>query len=591
MTSYGRSPRRSLAVVALAGVLASQSVLLTSSVALAQATDAKTALAAGDKAARAKDWAAALAQYEAANKAQPSAEALEGVANARYQAKQDAEAYAAYDEYLKTYGAKVAKPKKTAAEARLKELDGRTGTLSVSVSEAGAQISVDDKPVGTTPLAAPLRLAVGPHRVRIAKDGFTPVDQVPNVVAGVAAKVDVKLEALSSKGKLVVKEKTGRPIRVLVDGVDMGDAPWRGELEAGQHEVSGRGPAAAAAPEKVTIERAKTHEVELVASSTVAPLKITTSDGKGLVYLDDKLVGEGSFAADVPAGTHKLRVTREGYDPYEEEVVLVEKQPRSVAVTLKLAATIDTRAVKAEDRGLEGIYGGFGLLGTLLPGGLGSSIQRECERNPKPPGLTSCSGEGGSTGAGLNGFLGYHWDPIGVELFLGAHYDQAKIQRDWTQADVGLGIGRDPARTEEFTIRRVGGYAAFRLRLTLQTKRVRFVVPVGVGLSYRTMLLERRVTLASDPAVKGGYLPDSQSYLAPVLSLDPGVQFRLTDTTSVGAGLSIMLESPNPFGSIPTTPIDNTQRLGPNTLTTSPYELARDAQIYVGPYIGMMFGP
>lgn len=574
-------------VVLLSTVLACQSVPL---VALAQTADVKTSLAAADKASRAKDWSTALAQYEAANKAAPSAEALEGIANARYQLKQDGEAYAAYDELLKTYGAKLAKPKKTTAEARLKELEARTAPLTIVASEAGAQVSIDDKPVGTTPLPGPVRVSTGPHRVRIAKEGFSPVDQVPSVQAG-GAKVDVKLEAVSSKGRVVVTEKTGKPIRVVVDGVDMGDAPWRGELEAGQHEISGKSPTFSATPQKVNVERGKTQDVELVASSTVAPLKVTTSDGKGLVYLDDKLVGEGSFSADVPAGRHVLRVTREGYDPYEEEVVLVEKQPRSLAVTLKLAGKIETQAVKADERALEGMYGGFGLLGTFMPGGTGSSIQRECERSTPIPGLTSCSGEGGNVGGGVNGFFGYHWDPVGVELFLGAHYDQTKIDREWSQADSGLGIGRDPARTEEMTIRRLGGYAAFRMRLTLQSKKIRFMVPVGVGLSFRTMLLERRVTLTSDPAVKSGFLPDAQSYLSPVLSVEPAIHYRLSDSTSVGVGLSILLESPNAFGSIPTTAIDNTQRLGLNQLTTSPYELARDAQIYVGPYIGMMFGP
>ena len=192
MIRRSRAPRR--LTVVLASVLSLQAAQLASgSDAFAQ--DAKASLAAGDKAAKSKDWTAALAQYESAYKATPSADALEGVANARFQLKQDGEAYAAYEEYLKAYGATVAKPKKAAAEARLKELSARTGALTVTSSEAGAQVSVDDKPVGTTPLAAPLRLVTGPHRVRVSKEGFSPVDQVPNVQAGGAATLEVKLEA------------------------------------------------------------------------------------------------------------------------------------------------------------------------------------------------------------------------------------------------------------------------------------------------------------------------------------------------------------------------------------------------------------
>mgnify|MGYP005856517357 CR=1 FL=1 len=90
--------------------------------ALAQGTSAKAALAAGDKAARAKDWSAALAQYEAAYKAAPSAQALEGVARSRSELDQPVEALAAYQDLLREFGAKLPRAKKAAVEARIMEL-------------------------------------------------------------------------------------------------------------------------------------------------------------------------------------------------------------------------------------------------------------------------------------------------------------------------------------------------------------------------------------------------------------------------------------------------------------------------------------
>jgi hypothetical protein len=52
-----------------------------------------------------------------------------------------------------------------------------------------------------------------------------------------------------------------------------------------------------------------------------------------------------------------------------------------------------------------------------------------------------------------------------------------------------------------------------------------------------------------------------------------------------------MLERPNALGKVPTTPLSPGERLGAEGLQTNPFELARDAQIYVGPFVGMMFGP
>ena len=575
----GSTRSRTRAVVLATTLLAMQSTLLPS-----------LAFAQG----RAKDWAKAQSEYEAANAATPSADALDGLANAHYQQKHDAEAYVAYESWLKNYGATSA-AKKRAAETRLRELAGRTGLLAIDAAESGAAVSVDGKASGTTPIAAPLRLATGPHRVRITKEGFVPFDQAPNVAAGATATVQVKLEAQPSKGRLSVREKTAKPIRVLVDGVDMGEAPWAGDVEAGEHEVTGRSGPMSAGPAKVTVERGKTKDLELVASASYATLKVGTSDGKGLVYLDDKLVGEGPFTSDIASGAHRLRITREGYDPFEETIELKDKETLARTITLKLSSKIDTGPVQAENRPLEGIYGGFGLLMTFLPGGMNSSMQKTCDAD-RPKELTGCSSEGGGLGGGLTGFIGYHWDPVGVELFLGAQYDETTPTLKWGPSSTDPGFAPDPARTEEFKVRRAGGFGALRVRLTFQGEKLRFSAAAGVGLAYRSLALVRDATRDSDGA-HDALVPDAQGYLSPVLSFEPSVQYRIGPHTAIALGLSLFAESPRAFDQIPTTTIEskhgfsNGPAAPPSGLTSPAYQLASGTQVFIGPFIGMMFGP
>lgn len=571
------------------------SVLLTVQAATlpAIAQDAKTHLTAGDKAAKAKDWAKALESFEAANKAQPSAEAQEGIASARYQLKQDGEAYEAYAAWLKLYGDKAPKPKKTAVEARLKELGDKTGAVSLDVSEAGAAITVDGKAAGSSPLAGPLRLSAGPHRIRVSKDGFLPYDQVPNVVAGGAASIQVKLEAQANKGRLAVKEKSGQAIRVLVDGVDVGDAPWTGEVTPGEHEVRGRSATLSAPAQKIPVERGKTADVELVAQSATAQLRVVTSDGKGVISVDGKVVGEGSFTSDLPAGAHKVKVSREGFDPFDQEIVLEEQKPKLVSVTLQVSSKIETSAVQKEGRRVEGVYGGFGLMGTLQPGGMGSTMEKSCTAGDKPVELVGCD-EGSGVGAGVSGFIGYHWDPVGVELFAAGQYDQIEPTRTWAAASTDPGaFAPDPARTEEFAIRRAGGAGALRVRLTLQGEKLRFSMAAGAGLSYRVLAMQRDTRLTADASQRSAFVPDPQSYLSPVLSVEPGVQYRLGPATAIAVGVTLLLENPNAFDSVPKTPPSSGERIGPtgSGLTTRSYDLATDTQLYVGPFLGMMFGP
>ena len=590
MASLPLRVRRRVSAFAVAALL-SPAVLTASTSFAQQAGDAKASLADADKAVKSKDWAAAARLFDAANKAQPSSDALEGLANAHYQAGQLGEAHANYREWLDKYGAKAPAAKKKTAETRLKELGEKTGEVTITVNEPGAQVLVDDKPVGTSPLAGPLRLTAGPHRVRVTKDGFIAFDQSPNVTAGGTTTVQATLTASTTKGKLVVKEKTGKPIRVTVDNVDMGDAPWTGDVEAGQHVGAARGTGLAAMPETVTVERGKTHEIELVASAQSASVKIGTNDGKGLIYVDGKLVGEGSFIGELPAGTHKLKITREGYDPFEEDIVVKDKEPLARTVTLNLSSTISTGPVQETER-LEGIYGGFGLLGMFTPGGTGNAIEKQCDAKNQFPPLVSCEAPDG-LGGGIGGFVGYHWDPVGIELYLAGHYDQRTMKNDWNAASTDPGIGPDPARLEEFNLRRVGGMGLARVRLTWQTKKIRLGLAAGAGLSYRVMVLER-LTTAKDGAGRDAFVSDSPSYVSPVIALEPSVMYRLTPGIAVSLGVQMFLETPSSFMNdreTPKTAPERNHSLGLRSLTTPSYELASNVQIFVGPVIGMMFGP
>jgi hypothetical protein len=566
-------------------------VLLTAAIVSTTTTAFAQTLADADKAVRAKDWAGAAKAFDAANKAQPSSDALDGLANAQYQGGMLGEAHASYTEWLAKYGASAPAAKKKNAEARLKEIGDKTGAISVMVTQTGATIAVDGKPVGTSPLPFVLRLPPGVHRIGISKDGFQPFEQTVDVKAGANSTVAHELAASSAKGKLVVKEKTGKPIRVTVDGVDMGDAPWTGEVDPGQHEIGARASGLTAAPEKVNVERGKTHEIELVASNSSASVKIATSDGKGLVYLDGKLVGEGSFIGDIPAGTHKLKITREGYDPFEEDLVVKDKEPLARTITLKLSGAITTGPVQETER-LEGLYGGFNFMGFLNPGGTGSSVQTQCDNKGQVPTLLSCDAPGGG-GGGLGGFIGYHWDPVGMELYLAGSYDQRTLTNEWGPASTDPGIGPDPARTEEFRIRRAGGMALARVRLTWQSRRIRFGAVAGAGVSYRLMYLERDTT--GKDGTRDIFVNESgASYVSPVIMVEPQIMYRITPGVAVSLGLQLFFETPSSFMNgreNPRTQPDRQHALGLRGLTTPSYEIASDVQFFIGPTLGMMFGP
>lgn len=559
----------------------------------APSKEVKASLAAGDKATKAKDWPGAITAYTAAKAADPSIAALDGLANALYAKGDDAAAYEAYEQLIRAHVTKLPKDRRAKVEARLKELGQKTGTLRVD-SAAGAEVLLDGAPLGTLPLERAPRVKVGEHKVEVRKTGFVPFTGTVQIGANASATVVAALVAVSEKGRLRVLEADGKAVRVFVDGIDMGPAPWEGEVAAGPHEVSVKGDRLKSTAEKVVLEKNGRREVEVRASSTAASFKITV-DGSptAKITIDGIDVGEGMYTGELAAGTHKLVITREGYQRFEEEVVLAEKETASRTVVLTLSSVVKTGGDDTGPRKLDGFYGGFGLMGLMLPAGNGSDVQENCKN--KSQGLTGCTGGGAGVGGGLFAFAGHHWDPVGLELLLGGSYDQQRATATFGPSNLGVGggFGPDPARTEDFFIGRAGGFLLGRTRLTFQTQKLRGSVAVGVGASYRVSFLVRDTT-GPDP-LRDAYATDGVGSVSPVLNVDGSLAWRLSERLSIPLGLMMLAESPSAklFGDqVPRSPADLTRQLAPGVgLTTPSYALASGPQVYLGLYLGLTFGP
>ncbi len=579
---------RSLAL-AIAGLLFTSAV---PRVGYAQAAaDARPHLTSAEKAAKSKDWGTAATEYAAANSIAPSALALEGLAVAQYQQKLPADAYASYDALLKTYGDKLSGAKKAAAEARLKELATQTGSLSIRVSEPEAGVSIDGKAVGKSPILGLVRVSIGMHRLLVSKEGYVPVEQQPNVAANATLVVDAQLAREAKTGHVSVKEKGGQPLRVTLDGVDVGPAPWEADLEPGPHDIAGRSPTAAAAPLTIEIVKGKSVDIELTAVATTAHLEVKVDDARAIVFLDGKPAAEGHFSGDVTPGPHTLVVSREGFDRFEKKLVMAEKDSVTETVTLKKSDS-GAKAV-AVGRSFEGLYGGFGLTGLILPSGSGNEIDTRCHEI----GAASCDTPS-PVGGGVFGYMGYSWNPVGLEVMLGGVADFSQPKATFAGETTPGGrpnanpLSTGAARTEDFKFARFGGIAAVRARVSFQTDRIRGSIAGGFGLSYKQLIMTREATSTDGRGLKDGYAPDGSSYVSPALTFDASLGWRFAETTSLVVGVLTWIEN---AGSDARAKGDLNRNLsgasGVAPISTPPYQMASGAQLFIGPYLGMQFGP
>jgi hypothetical protein len=379
------------------------------------------------------------------------------------------------------------------------------------------------------------------------------------------------------------------PLRVIVDGTDVGATPWEGDLPPGTHQIAGRSSTASTAPQTVEVTAGSRTAVDLVPSPIGAHLQVRTSDGKGSIFVDGVSRGEGTFAGDVVPGPHSVVVTREGYERFEKTMPLAEHDTWAETVTLKPIAGGSGSAEGAE-RAFEGIYGGLGLAGAFGVGGAGTELDTSCSTL----GASSCDTPD-PIGGGAFGYVGWTWNPVGFELFLIGLYDQHKETAHFTGAVANL-PGSMPPRDEAFTFIRAGGGAAIRARASFQNRIVRGTFAGGLGFSYRQMFMERKATATDASLGTEHYVPDSVGYVSPAVTAEATVQWRMSPTLALALGLQMWADNASMGGSNSVPPKSGEGLANPSTMSftaipTPGYHYATGPQVFLLPYLGLQFGP
>lgn len=225
-------------------------------------------------------------------------------------------------------------------------LEPYVSKLEVVTSPDGAMILVDGEPLGTTPLAAQ-PMEVGEHLVVARKGGFVESTQRVRVTSGEVARLTVTLEPATQRGKLVVRAAglpAGTRAVVVVDGVEIGDAPADTMLEAGPHTVSVRAPGFATASRRVEVAARGEAEASFTLERDVRTgrVRVRTDEEGDVIELDGRAVGRGSYDARIPAGEHQLRVRRGGADPRVVDFVLAENETRTMSISLGKSGGVPT---------------------------------------------------------------------------------------------------------------------------------------------------------------------------------------------------------------------------------------------------------
>ena len=156
---------------------------------------AQTFLTEGTAAYGRGDYATALDKFTAAYRIFPSPKLWFNIGQANRDLGRPVEAVAAFDRFLREAGDA---PPETLSEARRSaaELKTKLGQIKVTCATDGADVSVDGKPIGSTPLGELVWTTAGRHQVAVQRTGFSPAIEDVVVTAGKAAAVSFELRPI-----------------------------------------------------------------------------------------------------------------------------------------------------------------------------------------------------------------------------------------------------------------------------------------------------------------------------------------------------------------------------------------------------------
>jgi len=201
-------------------------------------------------------------------------------------------------------------------------------------------VLIDGEPLSGSSAGTEIPVEVGDHLVVARMANYVESTARVRVVGGEASRVNVTLAPAVSRGKLIVNAPgIARDVKasVLVDSVEVGDAPLETIIEAGVHTVTVRADGFKTSSRRVEVEASNTTEASVTLERQVrtAKLRVRTDEETDVIELDGRHVGRGVFEGDVAPGEHSLRVRRSGVEPRVVEIAVAEGEVRSMSISLE----------------------------------------------------------------------------------------------------------------------------------------------------------------------------------------------------------------------------------------------------------------
>ncbi len=206
--------------------------------------------------------------------------------------------------------------------------------LDISSTSRGGDVYIDDLKFGSL-INGRLNVKVKPGRRVIRVEGIEERGEVVVNVPEVES-FPVFVDVVLKPGKLTIVSNVD-DAEVYVDNQMVGKVSGNKfalDLKPGKYLVELRKEKYASVKSEVLISAGDVKEVKFNLLRSVFSVNFKVEPGDAIVYANGKLLGKGSFSADVEAGKVRFRVEKEGYEGVEKEVV-VDRDDLNLEFALK----------------------------------------------------------------------------------------------------------------------------------------------------------------------------------------------------------------------------------------------------------------
>lgn len=162
-------------------------------------TDADKHFRRGVELYKDKDFATALVEFQRAYEIAPDTKTLYNIAELQGQLQDYAGALKSFQRYLSEGGKKLPLQRKRDVEKEIDKLKQRVATLTVTTSEPGATVAIDDVATGTSPLPEPIVVSAGKRKVTATITGRPPVTEVLTLAGGDTRTLSLTIPPLETK--------------------------------------------------------------------------------------------------------------------------------------------------------------------------------------------------------------------------------------------------------------------------------------------------------------------------------------------------------------------------------------------------------